>query len=122
MKSLVALQAQIQELQKQAADLRSREFRKTVSDIVAHMKAYGISLEDLRIALKKEGAGGGKTAGIAKRGRPKKSDEGTAGGSRKAVPIKYRGPGGETWTGRGKQPRWLKAMLDAGRSADDFKV
>ena len=25
------------------------------------------------------------------------------------VPPKYRGPGGETWAGRGARPRWLVA-------------
>lgn len=36
-------------------------------------------------------------------------------------PIKYRNPAtGDTWTGRGLQPRWLKAALAEGRSLDDF--
>ncbi len=122
MKSLVAIQAQIQDLQKQAAELRTREFRKTLAEIVAQMKAFGISLEDLRVALKKDGGSGARTAGAPRRGRPPKSAEGGAGGTRKPAPIKYRGPGGETWTGRGKQPRWLKAMADAGRSAEEFRV
>ena len=121
MKSLVALQAQIQDLQKQAAELRTREFRKTLAEIVAQMKAYGISLEDLRVALKKDGGSGGK-APTGTRGRPKKSAEGGAGSTRKPAPINDRGPGGETWAGRGKQPRWLKAMADAGRSAEEFKI
>jgi len=122
MKSLVAIQAQIQDLQKQAAELRTREFRKTLAEIVAQMKAFGISLEDLRVALKKDGGSGASTAGPARRGRPPKSTADSAGGTRKPAPIKYRGPGGETWTGRGKQPRWLKAMADAGRSAEEFRV
>ena len=43
MKSLVAIQAQIQDLQKQAAELRTREFRKTLAEIVAQMKAADVS-------------------------------------------------------------------------------
>jgi DNA-binding protein H-NS len=37
---------------------------------------------------------------------------------------KYRNPGnpGETWAGRGKQPRWVAAQLKAGKQLDDFKI
>ena len=37
--------------------------------------------------------------------------------------IKYRGPNGETWTGRGLQPRWLTACAEkAGCSKEDYRV
>jgi DNA-binding protein H-NS len=37
---------------------------------------------------------------------------------------KYRNPQmpSETWSGRGKQPRWLVAAIQAGRKIDDFKI
>jgi DNA-binding protein H-NS len=37
---------------------------------------------------------------------------------------KYRNPKnrGETWAGRGKQPRWLVAELRAGKKLDDFLI
>ena len=36
---------------------------------------------------------------------------------------KYRNPkGGETWAGRGKQPRWLTAQLKGGRKLSDFLI
>lgn len=38
------------------------------------------------------------------------------------VTAKYRGPDGETWSGRGLRPRWLKAALAAGRKLEDFAV
>jgi DNA-binding protein H-NS len=38
------------------------------------------------------------------------------------VPPKYRGPGGETWAGRGARPRWLAALLKQGRKIDDFAI
>jgi DNA-binding protein H-NS len=28
----------------------------------------------------------------------------------------------ETWSGRGKRPRWLTAALKSGRKIDDFKI
>lgn len=39
------------------------------------------------------------------------------------VAIKYRGPNsGETWTGRGKLPRWLSAYIAQGRTKAEFRI
>jgi DNA-binding protein H-NS len=38
------------------------------------------------------------------------------------VPPKYRGPGGETWAGRGARPRWLSALIRHGRKLDEFAI
>jgi DNA-binding protein H-NS len=38
------------------------------------------------------------------------------------VPIKYRDKHGNTWAGRGAQPRWLTAAIKAGAKRDDFLV
>ena len=37
---------------------------------------------------------------------------------------KYRNPNNpvETWTGRGKQPRWLRTELRSGKKLDDFRI
>lgn len=36
---------------------------------------------------------------------------------------KYQNPNGsETWSGRGKQPRWLVAQLRAGAKLEDFQI
>ncbi len=40
---------------------------------------------------------------------------------RKIAP-KYRGPGGETWAGRGARPRWLVAALKKGKKLGDFLI
>lgn len=40
------------------------------------------------------------------------------------VAPKYRNPAntGETWTGRGKQPRWLAAYTAEGKKLEDFLI
>ena len=42
-----------------------------------------------------------------------------AGGS---VAVRFRGPNGETWSGRGRMPRWLSAMEASGRKREEFRV
>ena len=46
------------------------------------------------------------------------------GGKRGPAPIKYRNPKdpSQTWTGRGRKPRWLTAKLDKGAKLEDFAV
>jgi DNA-binding protein H-NS len=53
------------------------------------------------------GSGGGPRRGVRK---------GT-----KAVP-KYRDAQGNTWAGRGAQPRWLAAALKTGKKLEDFLI
>jgi DNA-binding protein H-NS len=38
------------------------------------------------------------------------------------LPVKYQGPNGEAWSGRGIAPRWLKAFELEGRSREEFRV
>ncbi len=44
--------------------------------------------------------------------------------TRKAVEPRYRNKNNtaETWTGRGKQPRWLVAELEKGAKLQDFLI
>ena len=36
--------------------------------------------------------------------------------------LKYRGPGGEEWSGRGRLPNWLTALEAQGRKREEFRV
>jgi DNA-binding protein H-NS len=38
------------------------------------------------------------------------------------VAAKYRGPSGETWSGRGLKPRWLVAAIKGGKKLEDFLI
>jgi DNA-binding protein H-NS len=40
---------------------------------------------------------------------------------RKVAP-KFRGPGGETWAGRGARPRWLTALVKEGHNIEEFAI
>lgn len=38
------------------------------------------------------------------------------------VAPKYRGPGGETWAGRGARPKWLSQLTKKGRKVEEFLI
>jgi DNA-binding protein H-NS len=38
------------------------------------------------------------------------------------LPVRYRGPNGETWSGRGHPPRWIQHYEDQGREREEFRV
>ncbi len=44
--------------------------------------------------------------------------------TRKPVEVRYRNStdSSQTWTGRGKQPRWLVAAIAAGAAKEDFLI
>ena len=45
------------------------------------------------------------------------------GGKRGKVAVKYRDKAGNTWTGRGRMPRWLTAATKGGKAKkEDFLV
>lgn len=66
------------------------------------------------------GVNGGGAAPRAEAPRPGKRSS-TAG---RKVPPKYRNPGNpeETWSGRGKQPRWMVALVAKGGKPEDFLI
>jgi len=83
--------------------------RKRIVDFAA---AEGYSIEELF----KGGAARATRKAPAKAARP----------ARKLgkVPPKYQNPANpeETWTGRGKQPRWMAALVKKGKKPDDFLI
>jgi DNA-binding protein H-NS len=121
MSNLIDIQSQIEKLQKQASDIKTREFDKTVQEIRAKMQAFGITAKDLQTGKPRGGKGKttGKTAGktAATGGRRKASPQ-----SGQVVAPKYRGPNGETWTGRGLAPRWLATLIASGQPKEDFAI
>lgn len=117
MSNLIELQSQIEKLQKQANEIKAREFDKTVQEILAKMQAFGITLKDLQPAKTRGAKTRAKTAASAKNagGKIKKK-------SATVVAAKYRGPNGEVWSGRGLMPRWLAALVAQGQTKDAFAI
>ena|SRR5471032_2134521 len=91
--SYADLKRQIQELQDQAEKARAAEITDAKNKIKEIMQAYGLTVGDLGGASK-----------VLK--------------TTKTVAAKYRNSEtGETWTGRGRAPKWLE-----GKTKEDYLI
>lgn len=115
MGNLIDIQSQIEKLQRQANDIKAKEFDKTVQDIIAKMRAYGISVKDIQLAIS------GRTK-VSTKPASKRKSAGAGSKTQASVPPKYRGPNGETWSGRGLTPRWLAALVGEGQAKEAFLI
>lgn len=103
MSNYAELMKQAQELMAQAELKRKEELANVIAEIKAKMKEFGISVADL-------GGGGAKSAGKSK-------------ASKSAAPAKYKGPNGELWAGGpGRKPEWVRAVIAAGKSIEDYRI
>lgn len=117
MTNLAEIQAQIQKLQKQESDMRSKDFQKTVREIKEKMQAFGITIKDLQSPKAAKGTRGPKIKDASKVRTPH-----TKKVSGSTVAAKYRGPEDQTWSGRGLTPRWMTSLIEQGRTKDDFLI
>ncbi|TYT25650.1 H-NS histone family protein [Luteimonas viscosa] len=112
------LDALISEAKRRKTALRKRKpiaaIRKRIVDFAT---AEGYTVQELF---------GGRSAASKKAPAAKKTAKkaGKTGRKLGKVPPKYRNPAvpSETWTGRGKQPRWMAALVKKGRKPEDFLI
>jgi DNA-binding protein H-NS len=99
--SLQDLLAQKEALEKEIESTKKHHRAEAIAKVRSLMAEYGLAASDL------SGKGGSKGAG----------------GKSGKVAAKYRNSAtGDTWSGRGLQPKWLKAALATGRKIEDFSV
>lgn len=102
MASLSELLAQKAALEQKILETQRAERADAIAKVRALMSEYGLTLADLG-------------------SRPSAAPRKAAGSSK--VAAKYRNAAtGDTWSGRGLQPKWLRAELAAGRKLEDFAV
>ena len=122
--SMSQLETLISQANQRKTTLKKRKPIATVRSKLTNLAAAeGYTVEELfggkaapAAAGTKAGRTASKKAATAKRAAP----------ARKIgkVPPKFRNPANpaETWTGRGKQPRWLAAYTSKGRKPDEFLI
>jgi len=99
-KTLVEVQKQIAELRAMEEELRRSEAQGVISRIREAIAVYGFTPADLF----------GKSANVSKGGKAKSVASG----------VKFADGTGNTWSGRGPRPQWLRDALATGRSIDEF--
>ena len=101
MATLQELLAKKEALEQEIETTKKRERADAIAKVRSLMAEYGLSVGDLSA-------------------KPGPKPGGTKG---RKVAAKYRKKStGETWSGRGLQPKWLKAELASGRRLEDFAV
>jgi DNA-binding protein H-NS len=88
------LQDQILELQRKAEETRAKELDGAIQQIKALMQEYGITVDDLDTRAKKKGTK-----------------------SKQQANVQFQDADGNTWSGRGRMPAWLK-----GKDKEQFRV
>lgn len=102
------IEKEILRLQKQMKSLKVKQRRPVIASIVKSMQDNEITLEEVADALES----------TAKRG-----PSAAAGAPKASLPPKYRHPETQdTWTGRGRPPRWIIDAEAQGQSRDEFLI
>ena len=105
MSTLKELLNQKAELDKAIESTRRQELANAIAQVKSLMHEYGLTVADIS---------GKPTA------RAPSAAKGSKGGK---VAAKFRNAAtGDSWSGRGLQPKWLKAALASGRQLSDFAV
>ena len=124
--SIKKLQRQLQALEERRDAIRA----EAVKFLVDAQERLGLTLADLPSSPgKTRGRKTGRLVRVKKVGGAtsrvrsgKQQKNSTARKKVRKVAPKYRSPDGETWTGRGKTPRWLSALLARGRHKQEFLI
>ncbi len=94
----------IAELEHRASVIRETERSAAIVQIKSLMETFSIQPNELA----------GKAAPLlAKKSKNKSASK---------APAKYRDSSGNEWTGRGLQPRWLRAELAKGATLESFAI
>lgn len=110
-KALAKIEAQIKKLEQKRDHLKVAGRAERLKIIVQTMRENSISPEEIHAAYRPAGPAKARAADAAVRKQ------------RPPVQPKYRHPQtGETWSGRGKPPRWLAAEERGGARRDQFAI
>lgn len=102
--TLKELLTQRAQLDQQIEQAQRNEKAAAIAKVRALMAEYALTAKDLQLAATAKARGKGPRTGAK-------------------VPVKYRDKAtGDTWSGRGLQPRWLRQALADGRKLADFAV
>lgn len=113
-KTYAQIMEQIETLRREADAKREQEVRDVVARIKEAIAVYQLTPADL-------GFGSGNGTAGKRRGRPPGRKTAKRAAAKKAAkPAAYADKSGNTWSGRGPRPRWLKEALAGGKTLEEF--
>jgi DNA-binding protein H-NS len=115
-RTFLQVQKQIEELQREAEQLRKKEADGVRDRIKEAIAAYGFTAADLGFGKAPRAAAALQKRPAKKTRKPKKAAVVAPGAP------KFKDDQGNVWSGRGPRPGWFKAALEAGKSADEVLV
>jgi DNA-binding protein H-NS len=113
--SIKQLESKINQLNAKKKALQALERRPAIARIVAQMREFGIGPNEISSAFNSDRR---TSKARAAKEKPAKLVK-----TKKPVEPKYRNADtGESWSGRGKPPRWLAASEASGKSRESFRM
>jgi len=100
--NLAELKGLQHDIEREIKNREQDEVKKAREKIISIAQSVGLPVEQL----------------LANAGKKSKS------GTTKTVAAQYRNPAdsGQTWTGRGRQPKWVVEALAKGKKLDEFRI
>lgn len=111
-----AAEAALADAQRRVAELRERNRPKVLEDVRRKIQAYHFTAEELGFAPARQSPAA-KAPAV-----PPAPDAPKVGDGRSFVRPKYIGPEGQAWSGRGKDPLWLREQIKNGRTKEEFRA
>lgn len=113
--TIAQLEARIAKLQRQAEKLRKREVAGVIARINVAIRYYKLRPEDLDFVV-------GGTGSIATKRKGQNEPSRVRNRKETVGRIRFRDEHGNTWTGRGRAPRWFNKALATGKTREDLVV
>ncbi len=120
--TLEQLLAQQEDIARQIQLLKDKARNESLEKIKDIMVSAGLTPKDLMAVFGSQPFGGKRRSAAPSASSENLGNKAPTKGSGK-VAMRYKDPStGEGWSGRGLQPRWLKARIEAGAQLEDFRV
>ena len=109
---------EIEKLQKEADRRKKLELASIIKSIRKQIAEHGLTPQDLGL----EKRASRKEISKAASGRKSRKIASRAGSKGSKVAPKFRDQNNNTWSGRGKMPKWLSLAISKGATLDQYRI
>jgi DNA-binding protein H-NS len=128
-KSLARIEKQIEALEREADSLRKKEAAGVIERIKEAIAHYNLSAQDLGLPLSASARRGAPARGSRRIRREAHEQVKNGAIAKKTGPrsrhatmsVQFQDEAGNTWSGRGRRPAWLKEALQNGKTLEELR-